>query len=118
MRHRKIHTLQYTHADFNTMIAPGHFAAYSQATAQPQIEQPANITKPTQPAPGKSKKKRTADSKSLNAPYIKLTPILSDGYEGADMDVDLEVAPTQASKSNNCQDAILVFRTTTMTGIY
>jgi hypothetical protein len=99
------------------MIAPDHFAAYSQTAAPTAASQPTNGKKPKRQraVSVKGKKKRSADSKSLNAPYIKLTPIMSDDDRDADMDVAVEVAPTHIKKSNDLQDDVLVCHATTMT---
>lgn len=92
------------------MILPDHFAAYSQPAPSTEAEQPTNDTntKGKTTIPVKTKKKRPGDAKSLNAPYIKLTPIMADDDKDVDMDVDTKVAPTHKSKSNNLQDAVLV----------
>ncbi|KIK32067.1 hypothetical protein CY34DRAFT_111124, partial [Suillus luteus UH-Slu-Lm8-n1] len=91
------------------MILPDHFAAYSQPAPSTEAEQPTNDTntKGKTTIPVKTKKKRPGDAKSLNAPYIKLTPIMADDDKDVDMDVDTKVAPTHKSKSNNLQDAVL-----------
>lgn len=107
------------------MILPNHFADYSQpavqAAASPTTvpaaaSQPANGAKPKGKTAGplNSKKKRSADAKSLNAPYIKLTPILTDDDKDVDMNVNVEVTPTHNMKSNDLQDAVLVCNATMM----
>jgi hypothetical protein len=62
--------------------------------------------------------RRNADAKSLNSPYAKLTPILSEGQTDVDvrMDVDHPVLPV--GKSNNVKDAVLVCDIVLFSGIY
>jgi hypothetical protein len=86
------------------MIAPTHFGHYMQPTAAASTA-PKNTNTNTK---GKNGTKRTAGAKSLNAPYQKLTPILDDGDNSADIDVEMDIGPTYSNQSYDVKDGILV----------
>lgn len=51
--------------------------------------------------------RKKADSKSLNSPYQTLTPILSEGDNNGDVEMDVECPVTPAVESTNMKDPIL-----------
>lgn len=102
------------------MIPFSHFNDYTRSNNQPpEVARSSNanaqaaatakvatIQKSNENANAKAGTKRTAGSKSMNAPYQKLTPIMTDGNDETEMDVEADFS--RNSEVCDVKEAILV----------